>query len=427
MSVTLAGASLMTGAVMAGTFIAIGPVIGAHIPSIPDFTQLLVGVGVIAIGRNPNGIGKLYTDVAYFLERRRAKAGLAILRRPDPVRPVSRLAATPAAVAVAHGKHPPNPSRRRCPPLADLVVSKVSVRFGGVHALRDVDLTVPAGTVQGLIGPNGAGKTTLFNVITGPSAAQQRRGLVLAGSDISSHAPHLRARLGIARTFQRLELFGTLTTRENIRMAAETQRRKLPANMTSGALADALLDRVGLTHVADEPADMLPTGLARLVELARALATAPSVLLLDEPSAGLNGDETDNLGRILQQLAGHGMGILLVEHDMSLVMGVCQNITVLDFGVVVAAGRSRHRAERTLPCRPPIWAMPSNRTARCTTNRSSRRMAPSPTSPPLGPPLSKDQLMLNGAFPPAAGTNGAASNGNGIGTHAVAARRFTRR
>ncbi len=278
--------------------------------------------------------------------------------------------------------------------MADLSVSAVSVRFGGVHALDDVNLEVAAGTVHGLIGPNGAGKTTLFNVITGLQTPQHGR-ICFGNVDITRSPPHHRARLGIARTFQRLELFGTMTAKENLRMAAETQRRKLPVGSTPSSLADALLERVGLTHVTDEPCDMLPTGLARLVELARALATSPSVLLLDEPSAGLNGDETAELGRVLTELAGHGMAILLVEHDMSLVMSVCQNITVLDFGVVVASGDpstvqadpavqaaylgdSKQQGHTEAPARPDTAPV------MIATNGAA---AGPPPGPPAGPPM----------------------------------------
>ena len=142
---------------------------------------------------------------------------------------------------------------------------------------------------------------------------------------------------GIARTFQRLELFGTLTARENVQMAAETRRRR-PTGASSRTEADIILAHVGLSHVADEPTDLLPTGLARLVELGRALATGPSVLLVDEPSSGLNQEETVELGRVLVDLAHRGIAVLLVEHDMSLVMNICDYVSVLDYGAVIAHG-----------------------------------------------------------------------------------------
>ena len=220
--------------------------------------------------------------------------------------------------------------------MAELAVEEISVRFGGLQALQDVNLEVHAGAVNGLIGPNGAGKTTLFNVITGLQAPTQGR-VRLGGDDVTRLSPHRRARLGIARTFQRLELFGTLTARENVQMAAETRRRR-PTGASSRIEADTILAHIGLSHVADEPTDLLPTGLARLVELGRALATGPSVLLLDEPSSGLNQDETIELGRVLTDLAGRGIAVLLVEHDMSLVMSISDHVSVLDYGAVIAQG-----------------------------------------------------------------------------------------
>ena len=221
--------------------------------------------------------------------------------------------------------------------MAEISVHDVHVNFGGVRALSGVSMDVRPGQVTGLIGPNGAGKTTLFNVVTGlqPPAGGS---VLLDGRDITALKPHRRARLGIARTFQRLEVFGTLTARENVLMGAETQRAKLGAGTDPATAADALLERVGVAHVAHEPTDLLPTGLARLVELARALATSPTVLLLDEPSSGLDGHETEELGRVLTSLAGDGMAVLLVEHDMHLVMSTCENVTVLDFGRVIASG-----------------------------------------------------------------------------------------
>jgi branched-chain amino acid transport system ATP-binding protein len=220
--------------------------------------------------------------------------------------------------------------------LAELAVEEISVRFGGLQALQDVNLEVHAGAVNGLIGPNGAGKTTLFNVITGLQAPTQGR-VRLGGEDVTRLSPHRRARLGIARTFQRLELFGTLTARENVQMAAETRRRR-PTGVSSRTEADTILAHIGLSHVADEPTDLLPTGLARLVELGRALATGPSVLLLDEPSSGLNQEETVELGQVLVDLAGRGVAVLLVEHDMSLVMSISDHVSVLDYGAVIADG-----------------------------------------------------------------------------------------
>jgi branched-chain amino acid transport system ATP-binding protein len=218
-----------------------------------------------------------------------------------------------------------------------LEVAQAEVRFGGVHALCGVNLTVDAGTVTGLIGPNGAGKTTCFNAICGLQTINSGR-ISFDGTDMTGLKPHKRARLGIARTFQRLEIFGSLSVRENVLAAAEIRRRWSHDRSNAGADADALLALVGLTPLAGRSADTLPTGQARLLELARSLATRPRLLLLDEPSSGLSDTESEELGDLLCQLAEGGMGVLLVEHDMELVMRICTNIHVLDFGAVLMAG-----------------------------------------------------------------------------------------
>ena len=212
------------------------------------------------------------------------------------------------------------------------------MRFGGHAAVRDVDLDVEPGRITGLIGPNGAGKTTWFNVITGLQDTVSGR-VILDGKDITAAKAHSRARAGIARTFQRLEVFGSLTARENVLTAAEI-RRSWSRDRSTDPRRDTeeILDRVGIRAVADERVDAMPTGLARLVELGRALATHPKLLLLDEPASGLDETESDSFADLLVELAGEGMAILLVEHDVQLVMKVCTMIHVLDFGAILAVG-----------------------------------------------------------------------------------------
>jgi branched-chain amino acid transport system ATP-binding protein len=218
-----------------------------------------------------------------------------------------------------------------------LRVDDISVSFGGVQALGGVSLDVDAGAVTGLIGPNGAGKTTLFNVVTGFQRPNRGR-VMMDGREITALRPHTRARLGLGRTFQRLELFGSLSARENILVGIEARPGRADHDRHRRRAADEILERVGLGTVADRQADTLSTGRARLVELGRALATRPKLLLLDEPSSGLDQAETDTLGRLLTALAGEGMAVLLVEHDVDLVMRVCDRVHVLDFGQIIAAG-----------------------------------------------------------------------------------------
>ena len=213
----------------------------------------------------------------------------------------------------------------------------IVVRFGGIHALDGVEIEVEPSMVTGLIGPNGAGKTTFFNVITG--LQHPDRGQVLFnGRDITGRSPYRRARMGIARTFQKLEAFSSLSARDNVLVAAEQRSARDRSARSPATITDELMARVGIEDVADLMVGTLPTGTARLVELARALATGPKLLLLDEPSSGLDDNETDAMAALLRNLVADGLAVLLVEHDMSFVMGTCDTITVLDFGRVISTG-----------------------------------------------------------------------------------------
>jgi branched-chain amino acid transport system ATP-binding protein len=216
-----------------------------------------------------------------------------------------------------------------------LEVVDVTVTFGGRAALRAVDLSAEAGEITGLIGPNGAGKTTLFNVVCGLQAPDDGT-VLLNGTDVTRLAPFKRARQGLARTFQRLEPFGLLTVRENVRLAAGL-RRPDRADRTT----DELLARLGIAELAHVRADRLPTGQARVVELARAMATEPSVLLLDEPASGQDEGETARFAEVLREVAEGGVAVVLVEHDIQLVMDVCKTIHVLDLGTRLASGAPR--------------------------------------------------------------------------------------
>jgi branched-chain amino acid transport system ATP-binding protein len=230
---------------------------------------------------------------------------------------------------------------------ATLEVSNVTMRFGPFVAVSGASLIAEPGRVTSLIGPNGAGKTTLFHSISGITTPDSGR-IALGGEDLSGMSPDKRARAGLARTFQILELFGGLTVAENLQVAIEGRStsaiwrdlfslRHPDAPGVQAKVAEALAV-VGISHLADRPAGSLPTGLSRLVELARALCTEPQVLLLDEPASGLSTQETDRLHQVLVSLADLGLTILLVEHDIELVMSLSSTIYVLDFGEIIAHG-----------------------------------------------------------------------------------------
>ncbi|MGW5377926.1 ABC transporter ATP-binding protein [Nocardia sp. NPDC003999] len=225
-----------------------------------------------------------------------------------------------------------------------LEVDDVTVVFGGNRALDGAGLRAERGAVTGLIGPNGAGKSTLFDVICGLRKPTKGR-VALDGADVTRLGPARRARHGLARTFQRLELFGRLSVRDNLLVAAELG----PQRRHAARIVTEIIDRLGLYEIADASADELPTGTGRLVEVGRAIAARPSLILLDEPAAGQDHTETERFGELLRSLADDGTAVLLVEHDMGLVMNVCDEVFVLDLGKVIASGPpSVIRADETV-------------------------------------------------------------------------------
>jgi branched-chain amino acid transport system ATP-binding protein len=230
-----------------------------------------------------------------------------------------------------------------------LAASALIKRFGGLSALADVSLSVPRGQIFGLIGPNGAGKTTLFNVLTGVYAPDAGE-ISFDGLRLTSLKPHLVAAAGIARTFQNIRLFANMTALENVMVGRHVRTRAGVA----GAIfrggqtraeeariarrAHDLLDYCGIALRANDLARQLPYGDQRRLEIARALATDPRLLALDEPAAGMNATETAELKRLLERIRTDGVTLLLIEHDVKLVMGLCDRVAVLDYGRKIAEG-----------------------------------------------------------------------------------------
>jgi branched-chain amino acid transport system ATP-binding protein len=235
-------------------------------------------------------------------------------------------------------------------PLLD--VQHLDRRFGGLHAVNDVTFSVASGMIKGLIGPNGAGKTTLFNLISG-SIKPDSGAIAFNGRSIDTLASHQIAANGILRTFQNIKLFSKMTVLENVMIGRHIRSK---AGIMSGLLnlsgtwreekkiaghSFAMLEMLGISHLAHVDAQSLAFGQQRHVELARALAGEPLLLLLDEPAAGLNMQETEHLGETIRKIRDRGITILLVEHDMSLVMNVSDEISVLSFGKIIAEGKPR--------------------------------------------------------------------------------------
>ena len=310
--------------------------------TVSDWLNVLFGVAAVqvALGFVPRNEG-LHRLLDRIGGRRRIPAAA------EPAAPALAPAAgaprVPAAKAAANGDRPRTPA-----PKPGLDLAHITVRYGGHVALNDVSLTAPAGRITGLIGPNGAGKTTLFNVASGlvrPAAGTLR----LHGADLSALDPAARARQGLGRTFQKMELFDSLTVRENVSLGREAALagrrpwRHLAETGTEqrsrGEAAEQALRLAGIADLAGRPVAALSTGQRRLVELARCLAGQFDVLLLDEPSSGLDGAETARFGEILTRVvAARAVGILLVEHDMALVMSICDYVHVLDFGTKIFEG-----------------------------------------------------------------------------------------
>lgn len=236
---------------------------------------------------------------------------------------------------------------------AALSINKISIAFGGLKAVTDFSLELPKGCLYGLIGPNGAGKTTVFNLLTGVYKPDTG-AITLDGHRIDGKKPNQIARAGMARTFQNIRLFGELSVLDNVRTAAGIRTKsglfrtllRTPMHVAEERAVTQrsmeLLDVLGIAHRRDEQSKSLPYGDQRRLEIARALATEPCVLLLDEPVAGMNTQEKREMRGLIQSLREKfGVAILLIEHDMGLVMEICEQITVIDHGVTIARGSAK--------------------------------------------------------------------------------------
>jgi branched-chain amino acid transport system permease protein len=309
---------------------------------------MLFGLGAILIARNPDGVvaehaRQLRWVVAQIGHAVRARApGGAQEPTLDPATAGRTLqyATSPSLNVVKEGAN-----------VSALEAVNVSVRFGGVHALKAVSVEVPMRTTVGLVGPNGAGKSTLFSVLSG--LRRPDTGAVLLGArDVTSASPEARARAGMSRTFQHPQLFQGLTVREHLvladRMAHSPSRMISDVATASGfrnssrderQRVEDLISLVGLGPIAEEDVARLPLGSCRLVEIGRCLARQPALLLLDEPFSGLDSHESERIVDLLRQVGESGVSILLIEHDVEIVMGLSERVYVLDFGEIIASGR----------------------------------------------------------------------------------------
>ena len=328
----LGGITSISGALVAGTFAPLGisyVIFNRLFSNIGNAYLLLSGISLILTAIfNPIGIaGAVRQNVATWIARRRGPAAGRARGAPDA--PAARPGRAPAArVAGSAGI---------------LATDELSVAYGGLVALDHVSLRVPPGQIVGLIGPNGAGKTTCIDAMTGFAT---HAGTISIGEHrLDQLVPHQRARLGLARTWQAVELFNDLTVRDNLRVGADRAGLRAigrdvfrPGRQTDAGDVDWALDLVGLRAHADEKPSALPLGQQKLLGVARALATRPSVVLLDEPAAGLDTNESQALGERLRDIVDHGISVLLVDHDMGLVLDVCDYLYVLEFGQLIAQG-----------------------------------------------------------------------------------------
>ena len=327
-------AMMIVGGMLSVTGAVIGTLFLAAVVQVLRLAESGIDLGFVALP-GVFGLPQLGMGLALLLTIWRRPIGLAGLRELGPAgvpRPTAPAIAPKGPAALLR---PAAPRPAGATAEGSLSVSGVTVRFGGLLALENISFEVPAGLVTGLIGPNGAGKTTLINVICG-QLLPTTGAVALNGEALTGRPPHLIARAGLGRTFQNIRLFGRLTAMENVMVAAQSMGHSRPMAQAS---AMAELDRMGLAARWDEPAGSFAYGDRRRLEIARALALQPAYLLLDEPAAGMNPSETDELVETLERLrAEQTLGILVVEHDMRLIMRLSDRMVVLNKGQKIAEG-----------------------------------------------------------------------------------------
>ena len=346
----LCGITSVAGAIIAGIFapLGIGYVVADRAASLGRWYQFLAGIGLVLTAIFfPQGVAGAYrSNLAKLRAMRAGRRAVAAARKGSISSTVERSVTASvlgdSLAGIATQERPARPTSFDAAPTV-LSVEDLTVRFGGLTAVDRVSLRLREGEIVGLIGPNGAGKTTMIDALTGFVSSRGR--ITFCDCELSGEAPHQRARLGLARTWQSVELFGDLSVRENVQVADERSSIRsvladmvVPSRPSDMSRVDAALALVGLTDDAELRPQNLPLGRQKLVGVARALVSGPRVLLADEPAAGLTNAESAALGRRLTDVASGGVAILLIDHDMGLVLEVCDYIYVLDFGRIIAEG-----------------------------------------------------------------------------------------
>ncbi|QHE84868.1 branched-chain amino acid ABC transporter ATP-binding protein/permease [Hydrogenophaga sp. BPS33] len=337
------GVMLIAATVIGGISSFLGAVVGAgFVVFVPEFARGLRDASAFALG-----LGMII--VLLFLPRGIVPSLLQLLTGKSK----SPQAQGGSSNGADHARHVDEATSRRIAALAAelmprsssaLAIDGLCVEFGGLKALQDVSLRVEPGSAVGLIGPNGAGKTTLLNALSGYVLPSSCRAMKLGTEELTAHPAHRRLQLGFGRTFQHAELFGELTIREMVLLAATMRKRASSTDVSpveASVLTERILGELGLLDVAEQFPEALPFGIQKVADIGRILAMGPSVVALDEPFSGLDGDETRELRAILRGMKSAGVSILIIDHAVQEVLSISDHVVVLDFGQVIATGSPR--------------------------------------------------------------------------------------